>query len=888
MRTIIDLIDSLADHGDREAVVAMTPEGCLSRPYLELAVTVHRLAAGLAAAGIGPDRVVALLAENRFEWLVAGLAAMRCGGVVLPLDTQITDDNLAHILKDSDVGLIFTNKEQAERLARLRSADRHRLALLDLEEGAASWRRLLAEADHDLPDRRPEDQAALFYTSGTTGPPKGVPLSHANLAFQVASIRAAGLVGEADRVLSPLPPHHVYPFVIGMLVPLGLGLPLILPRSLTGPQILRAIREGRPTVVIGVPRLYRALYDGIAARAAEQGLVAGLYFRSALALSTWLARCCGLAVGKRLLAPVHRQFGPTLRILASGGSALDPELAWKLTGLGWQVAIGYGLTETSPLLTLKLPADPRLHTVGRPVAGVEIKIAPLAGVPAGSGEVLARGPNVFAGYRNLPDQTAVAFTEDGWFRTGDLGRLEAENFLVLQGRASTMIVTESGENIQPDDLEEKYAIHPLIAEIGILEQRGRLAGLIVPDQAAIRRQGRNSETAVREAVREVAAKMPSYQRLAEYAVSREALPRTRLGKIRRHLLPERYRLAREEKIGADGEKAGPIPPSEMSDRDRALLEEPVARMVWDWLAHRYPEARLTPDTSLQFDLGTDSLEWLNLTMEIGQRTGVELGDEAIGRIDTVRDLLREMSEQATGGGPVDPERPLTRPEEVLSREQQRWLEPLGPGRSLLRRLAFSLNRLLLRSCFRLTVHGRENLPLERPFVLAPNHVSVIDPFVVVGAMPLAVLRRTFFAGWTGIAFANPLFRFGSRLAQAVPIDPRHAASSSLAFGAAVLKRGHNLVWFPEGERSADGRLGEFKPGLGLLLKHHPATVVPTLIQGAYESMPRGRRWPLCRRITITFGPPVETRELLVAGEGSEQDRISRALHRRVAELAAAG
>src|SRR5439155_3268516 len=227
--------------------------------------------------------------------------------------------------------------------------------------------------------------------------------------------------------------HHVYPFVIGMLAALTFGLPIILPHSLTGPQMIRALHEGQATVMLGVPRLYRALRAAVAARSQAGGRLAAMLFRAGAALCTWLRRRLGLRLGKLLLRPLHRQFGPRLRVLVSGGAALDPDLAWGLEGLGWQVASGYGLTETAPILTLDPPGQARIGSVGRPLPGVDIRIAPSSrsdepkppeagrgGRPHEEGEILARGPKIFAGYWNLPEKTREAFTEDGWFRTGDL------------------------------------------------------------------------------------------------------------------------------------------------------------------------------------------------------------------------------------------------------------------------------------------------------------------------------------------------------------------------------------------------------------------------------------------------------------------------------------
>lgn len=893
--TVSGVIDSLREAPDQDAIIATVDSEPLRLSRGRLLDQAHALAAGLNAAGHGRGDVLTVLADNRMEWIVAALAIIRCGATVLPIDTQLGNDNLRHILKDSGTRLVFCNAEQATRIGKLDLDATPKLVRLDEDDGDDSWQGLLRNDEDALPDAGEDDNAILFYTSGTTGPPKGVPLSHRNLFHQLREIKQVELVHDGDRLLLPLPLHHVYPFVIGMLAPLYLRLPVIQPKALTGPEILKAIGEGGATVIIGVPRLYRALLSGIEAQVDRRPLPARLYIRSAWALCRLLRRRLGLSLGKTLLAPLHRKIGPTLRLLASGGSALDPKLARALEGLGWDIGVGYGLTETSPLLTLNLPGSGRLDSVGRALPGVNLRIAPADVTPEadqaeetaakngtnGLGEVQARGPIVFNGYWNLPDATREAFTQDDWYRTGDLGRLDEDGYLTLQGRASTVIVTESGKNIQPDEVEDTYAEHPLIGEIGLLSNEGRLVALVIPDAQAVRQGNLDEQEAMNKAIREQSAKLPSYQRLSDFTTSREALPRTRLGKIRRHKLEERYQRALQEAEGGKS-TAGPIEYAEMSDQDQALMEQPRARQVWDWLAERYPDVHLTPDTSPFMDLGIDSMEMINLTMDISQLTGVELGQEALARVDTVRDLLHEVSHQAetgNGGGTLDPERVLTHPDDYLGEQQRRWLRPLGPLASLPPRLCRPLLKGLLKLMFSYRVRGLENLPNDRACVLVPNHVSVLDPALLFCALPWRTLQNTYFAGWTGWAFRNVLMRFIARMGQTVPIDAERAAASSLALGAAVLTSGNNLIWFAEGERSRSGKLKPFKPGIGMILEHHPVTVVPVYIAGAYEAWPRGKRLPRRHRITVTLGTPVEPKTLLAqGGEDKPPERISHGLH----------
>lgn len=871
------VLTGLARFGRRPAILALGPEGAVTWSYAELASHVEALAGGLTQAGLMHGEAVALFAPDSPPWIAAALAVIRAGGAVLPVDAQLADDVLAHVLADSGARIIFTASDRAERLARLAPAAR--LVLLDAPGGdARGWQALQAPHAVVLPQAGAADPAALFYTSGTTGRPKGVPLSHANLAFQLDALAATGLLTPSDRVALPLPLHHVYPFVLGLLAPLALGLPLILPQALTGPQVLRALKEGEATVMVGVPRLYAAMVAGIEARVAARGGIAAVLMRGFMAWSLFLNRL-GLDAGRVLFGHLlHARLAPKLRLLACGGAALETELAARLRALGWQVGIGYGLTETAPLVTLNPPRG-RLGSVGHPLPGVEVRIA-------ADGEIQVRGPNVFKGYRNLPEKTQEAFTADGWFRTGDLGRLDPDGYLFVTGRAKELIVTAGGENVQPEEVETAYQRHPYIREFALLEDRGRLLGLVLPDPGAIRRAGHTDiDAAVRDAVAEVDAGLPSYQRVAEIALTRDPLPRTRLGKLRRHLLAAAWQAAGETQPA----RAEPLPPDEWPEADRALLVQPAADQTWDWLARRFPGRRLTPDTSLRLDLGVDSLAWLDIALDLERVAGVELTEAAIARIETVRDLLREVSE--AGMNKSEPGEVCAaawdQPERVLTAADRRWLAPTG---MLARASAWGFVRLLqplARLAFDLRVEGREHLPTREQVVYVANHASFLDPFIMGAAMGPARVARTRWTGYTGMAFANPVTRFLSRIARTLPVAPERGATAALALSAAAIRQGDSLAWFPEGQRTPDGRLQDFRPGVGRLLARFPLPVIPVHIAGSFEAMPTGKHWPRLVPIVIRFGAPIDPRALapdLAAPDAPE--RLALALQEAVAGLEA--
>ena len=308
--TLQSLVDSLTEQGDKTALLALTKKGTQRWCYRELGDRARSFATGLKNAGFKPGDSVALFAENRPEWIAAALGVIRLGAVAVPLDVQLADHDLAHVLNDSDARAIITTQQRAKRLATLSPRPNARLILLDAtSEDERSWERLLNQDAAELPAASADDVAVLFYTSGTTGPPKGVPLSHGNIGSQLEMVKELHVVTEEDRVLLPLPLHHVYPFVLGMLAPLLLTLPIILPFSLTGPQLLRALSEGEATAMVGVPRLYSAFYSGIIGKIESSGRIVRRVFNALLALSGFAQTWLRLRIGKTIFHSLHKRFG---------------------------------------------------------------------------------------------------------------------------------------------------------------------------------------------------------------------------------------------------------------------------------------------------------------------------------------------------------------------------------------------------------------------------------------------------------------------------------------------------------------------------------------------------------------------------------------------------
>jgi len=707
----------------------------------------------------------------------------------------------------------------------------------------------------------PDDEAALFFTSGTTGPPKAVPLSHRNILCNVDAVLGEAFLRRDDRLLLPLPLYHAYPFIIGLVTPLSAGLPVVLPHGVTGPELARALKDGDVSVMIGVPRLYRALYDGIAARAATNP-----FFKGLLSFSIFVRQRTGRRLGRTLFRALHKRFAPRLRLLASGGAKLGADLAWKLEGLGWQTLNGYGLVETASMAVFERSGNARPGTGGQAGPETKLRIAPVQGWDTGTGEVQIAGPLVFKGYREDEAANKAAFTEDGWFRTGDVGRIDQDGFLHIVGRVKEMIVTQGGKNVSPEDVEAIYARSPYIREFAVLEEGDALVGLVVPELAAVREFGGGRiEDIVRVALAERAPELPTHERITRFAIAREPLPRTQLGKYQRFALPEIFRRA---------ERAEPPPPRELTDDDRRLLEQSTARRVFDWLQSRFPDRTITLDTTPQLDLGVDSLAWVSLGLELEDRLGIKLTEDAISRAITVRDLLREAIATDSAAAPS----PASERRRRLIADPK-WSETRGTLLTAAGMVLYAIFLPLIRIYFRLHAKGAENVPKTGPLLIVANHVSDVDPFVIGAGLTLGHMLHIAWSADVEQVFFRPTARLIARPLRMFPVDDR-APAASLAAASDMLRRGHILVWFPESWRSPDGKLQNFLPGIGKLVAETGAPVVPCWVEGAMRSMPRTGHFPRPAKIEVRFGRPI-------TGLSGSPEEIARALHGAVAQLSGA-
>jgi long-chain acyl-CoA synthetase len=501
--TLIDVFKRAAHmHNRPDALNYKSGGRWLSISSDEILARAKDIAAGLHAIGIRHGDRVALLSDSRVEWTLTDAGCLFASAVDVPIYPTLTPSQVRYILRDSGASALFlANREKLLELKEILAecpqvqhivffdtdgvTETDGLTLAQLEQKG----RELEQRDPGLIDRMaaettPDDLATLIYTSGTTGEPKGVMLTHANLVSNLIDSCGHLSIGEEDTVLSVLPLSHVYERQ-AMYMYLHHGMAVYFAESLQ--TIASNLREVRPTIVVGVPRMFEKIYQRIQQRAAEAGkLTAGL-LSWAVAVGTEYARRWSnrqpipatlrfkhwLAM-KLVFSKWHDAFGGRIRLLLSGGAALSEDLACIYIGAGIPIIQGYGLTETSPVITASSFEDYRVGTVGRAIPHVEIRIAE-------DGEIETRGPNVMRGYYNKPEETRAAFTDDGWFKTGDIGKINADGFLTITDRKKELFKTSGGKYIAPAPIEQAIKGSRFVNQVVLVgSERKFPAALVVP------------------------------------------------------------------------------------------------------------------------------------------------------------------------------------------------------------------------------------------------------------------------------------------------------------------------------------------------------------------------------------------------------------------------
>src|SRR5512147_1139931 len=551
--------EAAARYPDHIAVQMKRDDGYVRFTYRDLLNSIASASRALSGLGIEKGDRVALLSENRPEWMIAYLCVVSLGAVIVPLDAQYTEGEVALLLADSGAKAVFVSKATRPKLPA-----RAALAAIsfDGDEGRRFSDMMTAHPGSVLPPSPAAgDLAAILYTSGTTGDPKGVMLSHGNLASNCGSVIGLDLVDERDNLLCLLPLHHSYPAMACIFLTLSVGAAATILNSLKGPDILACIQETGVTVLVGVPQLFaglrRAIFEGINKKAAPVRALVALLLRT----NGLLRKTAGINMGKSLFREVHAKFGPGFRLAASGGARLEPDVYTDMTNLGFTVIEGYGLTETAPVSTFNPLNRQKAGSIGIPVPGVEVKIADPD--ENNQGEIAIRGPNVMQGYYKKPERTAEVLRE-GWFYTGDLGYRDRDGYFFITGRSKEMIVLSTGKKIFPEELEKYYKKIPSIKEICLIQGERGIEAAVVPDFDYLRKMNlSNSRETIAFEIEDLAKDLPPYKRISGLKIFKDPLPVTRLGKLRRSKVRDLY-----DQGGERAEKP-------VQESDSGLMADPV-------------------------------------------------------------------------------------------------------------------------------------------------------------------------------------------------------------------------------------------------------------------------------------------------------------------------
>ena len=753
--------------------------------FADLARETIELAEALSAAGIGPGDRVLLQAGNSPYWVAAFFAVARCGGVLVPANPRIPEPQLRRVIHDAKPRLILRS--------RLGMAGASGLPEWVLEDASVRPEPIPAPL-HDE-ERPPEGLAEILYTSGTTGDPKGVMLTPTNLLSDMAGLSQAVPLTPDDHVLNLVPLFHAYGQTAGMLCPLAGGCPVSHVVQPTSRAIQESLARVPATYLILVPEILKTLMDRLEQR-----------------LGRWPGFMTRLYRDR-----IRRRLSPTLHTICCGGAPLDPRLEEKCHALGFEVLQGYGLTETSPVITANTPTAHRLGSVGRPVAGAQLRLAD-------DGEVQVRGPMLMAGYFRQPELTFRVLV-DGWFRTGDLGWLDDQGFLYLRGRRKYLIIGPGGENVFPEDLEAELIHQPGVTDATVigLERAGRTlihAVLICrPELAA---------PAVASANRALAP----HQQIQDWSLWSDGdFPRS-----------ETHKVLREQVLAqVQGSRNSPLPRALMISHELLPLRRLLAELSG------VPLDSIGEETRIISGLAVDSLMRLELATRLEDELGLCINETDITPDLTVAELGARLRQR----------QPLTASTVYPRRFQEPWASRLRPW----------LAGLLLKSwvpwCCRLRVGGLEHLDsLSGPCLFVANHRSYLDSAVVALSLPEAWQRRLGIAAATEVlyrryAWAAPLAELTLN-AFPLPTGLQENIQSGFNTMGRLLDDGWSVLLFPEGQMNRiDGRLQPLRAGTGVLAVEMGVPVVPVAIIGTERVVPPDRIWPRARgRVTVRLGSPL--------------------------------
>jgi long-chain acyl-CoA synthetase len=801
---------------DSREVAVISGQQSMTYPELK-----RRISLFARIAPSTPGERFIILSENRTAWGYALYPTWKNGAIAVPVDATSTAEDVAYILRDCRPACIWTSR-QKEALAleaqRLAETDIPQLIVEPYED------MMLTDEEEARIESDEQDTALICYTSGTTGMPKGVMLSFQNIIMNVKAVsEGVPIYTPERRTMVLLPLHHVLPLMGSVVAPLMIGGGITICPTLSAPDIMKTMQEGRVAIMIGVPRLWQTLYRGIRKKIDEHAVTRALYKLCEKAQNRSLSRL--------IFRSVRQKMGGAIDYFVSGGAALDRETAVGLKTLGLDVLEGYGMTEAAPMICFTRPDDIIPGCVGKAVPEVELRLV--------NEELWARGHNIMQGYYNRPEETADVLDSEGWLHTGDLATIDEAGHVFITGRKKEIIVLSNGKNINPVEIEEKIEHYAdIVKECAVVQDNDLLKVIIVPQEQWA--QGRDDQQMEQEIKRDILQvynrSVAPYKKLMSLMIYHGELPRTRMEKLQRFKL--KGLLARHEAgikdTPAEAQGMGLVEPD---------FEE--YRIIKQFIQDE-KKCEVRPTDSLETDLAFDSLDKVALQGFIEQSFGIKLTSEQIAAFDDLNAMASFVYEFKTH---IDVER-IDWHSLLANGETSVELPRMSPTGGLFIRLF----RSVCSWYFPLRFKGEENIPDKGPFILTPNHQSYLDGALVVSPFSWPNLRDTFF--YAKKAHVRTLTaRFLARHHNIIIMD-MDTLKDSIQMLASALKQGKSIVIFPEGTRTRDGQVGEFKKTFAILSRELNVPIVPVAISGAYEALPRGKSWPRRHPVTVKYLSPI--------------------------------
>lgn len=803
--TLVDILKRSAQlHKNRPAVSMRRGYRTLTFSYEELYTNARRLAALLQAHNIQQGENVVILAPNSPLWVTVFFGTLIHGCRIVPLNIQSTPDFVRKTIENTNAKIVFKYAIYTHQLPK-------HVHVFDIDFLDETLKQHDAQ-HYDAPTIKDSDLAQILYTSGTTGNPKGVMLSHTNIVSNVIAVtKLIQFKPGKERLLSILPLSHILEQTVGMVLPIYCGVHIVY--SHTPAMIADLMHEYRITKIIGVPEFLQIIRSRISAHIQKSGRIKEKIFTLLFSLARTIN--CPFISRTILFRMVLNNFGGKLNTIASGGAPLDPDLERWWNTLGVIILQGYGLTETSPIITMNTYKNRRSGSVGKPIEHVNVRIEQ-------DGEVLVKGPNVFQGYYHNQEQTDATFTPDGWFKTGDMGTLDLENFLFLRGRKKYMIKGPGGQNVFPEDIEEVLNRITGVRDstvIGLAHASGAVeihAVLLLEDHAPM------AHNIITHANQELA----SYQQITGWTVWHEQdFPRSATRKVKKEVV----------RAFLEGKQAA----QPVSQGEQSVLIKVLAQIT------NMPITQIRAHSSLVRDLKIDSLRRVELVSRIEHDLHVIVDETAITPTTTVQELQEVINKK-------EPLKPMAR---LPHWPTSGWARML---RVILQEPFLWLSHLFMRT----HIQGLQNLKnIKGPVIFMPSHVSNWDGAIVARALPFRWRRKLSFAAaqdvlydhyWYVAWLANLTFNCFP-----LPRQESHTIKTGLENTGRMLDRGYNVVIFPEGKISLDGNLCPLKEGSGLFATQMGVTIVPIRLYGVQNIFPYDTFWPRRRgTVKIVIGQPI--------------------------------